>query len=1009
LKHLEILVTSFLLFTFLSNAQIDITTLQRNSDAAQNIFKGNQGTNTSHSLYVNPFIGTGGHGHTYPGATVPFGMIQISPDTRFDGWDGCSGYHYSDSIIYGFSHTHLSGTGVPDYGDVLICPQSGKAKTQPGYLFKGGYGSTFSHKKETATVGYYEVYLEEDQINVKLCASERSGIHQYTFEKKEGEKHILIDLDHRDMLLSSALNLIDKNTISGYRISSAWAKEQHLYFYIKLDTPYKKSKIISKNGQHKLLLTFPEETKSLTLKIGISAVNEKGAANNLNTEIPGWSIQELRAESVKKWNAELNKIQIEDENTTNKSIFYTALYHTLIAPNLFSDADGLYRGRDQKIHQLKSAKDQQYTVFSLWDTYRATHPLYTIIQQEKTNQFINTFLRQFDEGGDLPVWELAGNETECMIAYHSVSVIADAYLKGINGFNSKKALDAMVFTAKINELAKQQYATQGFISSDQEPESVSKTLEYAYDDFCISAMAKAMGEELIANEFEKRSYNFINIHDPSTGFMRAKRGAQWYDPFNPSEVNFNYTEANSWQYSLYAPQHIETLTQLLGGKDKLEVWLDSLFLSTTKLDGREQADITGLIGQYAHGNEPSHHMAYLYNYTNNPSKTQFFVDSIQRSMYSNQADGLSGNEDCGQMSAWYVMSALGFYPVTPGIPSYQIGRPLFNKAVINLENGNKFEITTQNNNVKNKYIDHIELNNEIFRGTTLSHESIMKGGLLVFFMTDKEPLKTLLDKTVRPTVAVPLNFTPVPFITSSERIFEDSLSISFGSIQMISPCDSLICYYRLNNSDWKRQVDHLMIKESSILEIKNVKYIHAPASKEYSKTDLVESAIVSSSFIKRDKGISLQLNSPYSPQYAAAGPNTLIDGITGSSEFRTGDWQGFYDKDVVATILFDSLRTYSNIGISYIRDQRSWIFYPESIQIEISTDGKQYQPLKLISIEASKISDQNPMVAKSITKAPDYPIKSIRYTIKNSGNCPSWHLGNGYPTWLFLDELILEK
>ncbi|MBM3186923.1 MAG: GH92 family glycosyl hydrolase, partial [Bacteroidetes bacterium] len=584
---------------------------------------------TNYCKFVNPFIGTGGHGHTYPGASAPFGMIQISPDTRRDDWDGCSGYHYSDSIIYGFSQTHLSGTGVPDYCDLLIVPQSGKAKVISKLENKvTGYGSRFSHSDEKASPGYYEVYLKDENVKVRLTAGKRSGLHEYTFLNQKGKRYLLLDADPRDKVISANFNVISKNQISGHRISNGWAKEQHFYFYMETSVPFLKSKKIFTKGRHKLLLTFPKIPEKVLVKIAISAVDEEGAKNNLSElsfldqykDKPNDFFKKFKEKNQKIWEEELSKIRIESVDENKKPIFYTALYHSFLAPNLFSDSDGRYRGRDNQIHQT-STNINQYSVFSLWDTYRGTHPLFTLVQQKKTNEFIQTFLNQFDQGGDLPVWELAGNETECMIGYHSVSVIADAYLKGIRDFDLENALKAMVATAKFDELGKKQFRDQGFISSNDEPESVSKTLEYSYDDFCISQLAKALGKDSIYQAFNKSSFNFINLFDPSTKFMRARRGAQWYGPFDPAEVNFNYTEANSWQYSLYAPQHIETLSNLIGGKDSLENWLDRLFTNKSSLAGREQADITGLIGQYAHGNEPSHHMAYLYNYTNAPHKT----------------------------------------------------------------------------------------------------------------------------------------------------------------------------------------------------------------------------------------------------------------------------------------------------------------------------------------------------------------------------------------------------
>ncbi len=679
------LFSIFLLFTFISYGQLkelkkarDIGKKQLKSTTISHFFK--------KTPYVNPFIGTGGHGHTFPGATAPFGMMQLSPDTRPFGWDGCSGYHYSDSLIYGFSHTHLSGTGVSDYGDLLIVPQIGKPNFLPGYENENGYGAKFSHHNEKASPGYYEVKLEQPNVNVRLTVNKRSGIHEYTFLDDE-KKIILLDLDHRDELLDSEFNIIDKNTISGYRISKAWAKEQHFYFYFKTDVPFKKSIHYTKNGKQKLALIFDKKVKKVMIRIGMSAVDINGAKNNLENEVKDFNFTYYKIKVAALWENELNRIVFTSKNKEVMTNFYTALYHSYIAPNIFSDIDGRYRGRDMKIHSLDDKTDEQYTVFSLWDTYRATHPLYTLTQVERTNAFINTFLRQYKEGGDLPVWELAANETGCMIGYHSVSVIADAYLKGIRGYNSLDAIEAMIATANFDEFGKKSFQEDGFINSSDEPESVSRSLEYAYDDFCINRMNQFMGNPF---EFSSKSqFNFINTYDPNTKFMRARKDGMWFSPFSPQEVNFNYTEANSWQYSLYTPHAVAVHQQLMGGKKEFESWLDRLFTTKFQIEGREQADITGLIGQYAHGNEPSHHMGYLYNYTDANFKTAEIIDSILFHLYHNSPDGLSGNEDCGQMSSWYVLSAMGLYQVAPGNPYYDFGRPIMSKVILNLENGKK--------------------------------------------------------------------------------------------------------------------------------------------------------------------------------------------------------------------------------------------------------------------------------------------------------------------------------
>jgi len=982
--------------TFSSHAQID--ELKKAQDTRKKYFpkEANTKKHFSKTNYVNPFVGTGGHGHTYPGASAPFGMMQLSPDTRFDGWDGCSGYHYSDSIIYGFSHTHLSGTGVSDYGDLLIVPQNGKALTTPGYLSPTGYGSSFSHKNEKASPGYYKVLLDKDSINVQLTVAERSGFHEYTFNNEKGEKHILLDLDHRDKLLSNAFEIIDKQTIQGHRFSEAWATNQHFFFYLVTDIPYSKAKLITKKGQHKLLLTFPASTKKINIKVGISSVDEKGAKQNLETEIPHWNFNQARAEVTKQWNKELDRVYFYTPNEEDMFNFYTALYHSFLAPNVFTDVDGRYLGRDFKIHQLNDT-DQQYTVFSLWDTYRATHPLFTLTQTERNNDFVKTFLRQFDQGGDLPVWELAANETECMIGYHSVSVMADAYIKNTGLNEIDRIIHAMIATTKIDELGKNQFHNKGYIDAGDEPESVSKALEYAYDDFCISQTIETYNQREnkdLPNPFKLSQFNFINHFDPSTQFMRARRNGRWFSPFDPAEVNFNYTEANSWQYSLYAPHAVGVLTDLLGGKDALENWLDRLFSTKSELSGRHQVDITGLIGQYAHGNEPSHHMAYLYNYTNHPSKTQVIVNETINTMYQNAPDGLSGNEDCGQMSAWYVMSALGLYQIAPGNPYYELTRPLLNEASIQLSNGNILNIKAINNDKNYIFIDSILFNGEKIERTFIGHKELLGGGKLEYYLSDSPKIEYISHA---PTInTIPKEFVSLPFFNETEHVFTDSMSLSLATIY---PKNAQI-YYTTDGTEPTKS-SKLFNSAFTIDETTTVKAIAI--------SDFGQSAIISNQFVKKDNSISLELKSKYANQYAAGGPFTLIDGIRGGNEYRTGDWQGFWEQDLIAEVTFEQGKVLDSIGLSCLSDMKSWIFLPEVIHFEISTDGTTFTPLKPIQISTE---NENQMSShhvefKQSTNTKESIVK-IRITAKSTKKCPDWHLGTGNPTWLFVDEILFK-
>lgn len=991
--------------SFQSIAQID--ELKNASDAArQKIFpdgKKISALNFDKLPYVNPFVGTGGHGHTYPGASAPFGMMQLSPDTRYDGWDGCSGYHYSDSIIYGFSHTHLSGTGVSDYGDLLIVPQIGKPRIDPGYHASNGYKATFSHEDEEASPGYYSVKLNDGDMTVRLTVSERAGFHEYSFNKKSGKRFILIDLDHRDKLLEGSIDILDKTHISGARISQAWAEKQNFFFHMELSTPYQKARLFQKNGRNKLLLIFPKNTDRISIKVGMSHVSTDGARVNVETELPDWNFETAKLRVKKKWRTELDKISFLSKDKEVMNNFYTALYHSYLNPNISNDVNGEYRYGD-KVHQLKEDDYDNYTVFSLWDTYRATHPLFTLTQVERTNAFINTFLRFYDYHGDLPVWELAGNETECMIGYHSVSVIADAYSKGIYDYDAYKAIEAMLKTSTLDEYGKLEYARDGFLGTGIEPESVSKTLEYAYDDFCIYQMINLHSwhsQDYVYAEhldtYLNRSMNFVNLYDPNSKFMRGRRSGQWHSPFDPAEVNFNYTEANSWQYSLYAPHAIGVLRNLIGEEDSLEVWLDRLFTTQMDLSGRHQADITGLIGQYAHGNEPSHHMAYLYNYTHAPEKTQYYIDKIQTEMYSNAPDGLSGNEDCGQMSAWYVMSALGLYQIAPSRPYYDFGHPLMDKATLYLENGKMLNFTAVNNSSINKYIQKIKFNGKVLKQHFITHEELLEGGSLVFEMGSEPNMSRVFFEQAQTISELPPTFVPAPYFEQENRIFDDKMMISLDVIDS----ETNKIYYSINSDPFLDTT--VMMEYTQPFEIDKTTTVYANAN------NLVAgSSVIKNTFVKKNTNISIEIKSEYDNQYAAAGDFSLIDGIRGGNEFRTGDWQGYWDQKVEASVFFKEPITMNEVGIGCLSDMKSWVFYPKTITFEIiyEDDSKESSTIEIPAEVKEDMYAHNQDFSTSCNQLKK--VKEIRISAIPTDICPDWHLGAGNPTWLFVDEIFFK-
>lgn len=939
--------------------------------------------------YVNPFIGTGGHGHTYPGATMPFGMIQLSPDTRLDGWDGCSGYHFSDDYIYGFSHTHLSGTGVSDYGDILLMPTN-EINFNNGADGKKGYRAHFSHDNEVAKPGYYKVQLDSTNIDVELTVSKRSGIHKYQFPSSENQI-VILDLEHRDKLLDFSIKINSEKSVEGYRHSEAWAKNQKLFYYIEFSHPIKDWEREYKIFPTKEAFQFINPNNDpVFVKIGVSSVGIDGARKNLETEIGPKTFENIKKEAQNTWEKQLEKIVVESQNDDYKTNFYTALYHTMIAPNLYQDVDGRYRGMDLEIHETKDF--EYYTVFSLWDTYRAAHPLYTIIEQDRTNDFINTFLAKYVEGGIMPIWDLSGNYTGCMIGYHAVPVIADAYLKGIQGFDVEKAFEAMKHSATRDKLGLKSYKELGFIPVEEESESVSKTLEYAYDDWTIAEMANALGKTDDYKTYTERAQYYKNVFDPESQFMRGRFRNSWFAPFDPYEVNFNYTEANAWQYSFYVPQDITGFIKLLGGKEKLESNLDKLFTAQSETSGRDQADITGLIGQYAHGNEPSHHMAYLYNFINKPYKGQEKIHQILTELYTNSPDGISGNEDCGQMSAWYVFSSLGFYPVTPTSNQYIIGTPLFETATINLENGKNFTVFAKNINDTNIYIEDATLNGVNLNRTYITHDEIINGGILEFKMTDK-PSTWGTNEGFEPITEIKEHLiTPAPFIAKGDVAFKGETEVTLKNVDTETSI-----YYSLNDEEFQLYKKPILISEASTI-------------KAFSEKNNKQSATITTSFYKIDPNILIKLETEYANQYNGGGQNALIDGVIGAIDFKTGTWQGYFDKDLIATVDLGSEKNVNMVSINFLQDQRSWIFYPTQVACYGSQDGINFTSIDNRRIIDTTKSSENIDILNVSFKQPSKKFRYIKIIAKKLGKLPEWHLGYEHDgrSWLFVDEISIK-
>lgn len=903
--------------------------------------------------YVNPMIGTGGHGHTYPGATVPFGMVQLSPDTRIDGsWDGCSGYHYDDKTIYGFSHTHLNGTGCTDYGDIMLMPTMGTPSFDPK-----DYGSGFSHANEKATAGFYSVKLDKHTIDVKLTASTRVGFHEYTFNKN-GLANIILDLNHRDKLLYGDIRIVDSKTIEILRRSEAWAKDQYVYARIEFNVPMQVNRA---KGESKLegfykgtevAISLSKQVKKgekILVKVALSPTGYEGAHLNMS-EIKDWDFNKVKADAEKLWDKQLAKIEITEKNKDKLAVFYTALYHTMVQPNIAQDIDGKYRGRDNKIHKAEGF--DYYSVFSLWDTFRGAHPLYTLIEKKRTADFINTFLKQYEQGGRLPVWELASNETDCMIGYHSVSVMADAMVKGIKGFDYEKAFEAAKHSAMLDHLGLEAYKRQGFISMDDEHESVSKTVEYAYDDWCIAQMAKLLNKKEDYNYFMQRSQNWKNSFDWNTTFMRPKKNGGWDKPFDPREVNNNFTEGNAWHYTFFVPQDIPGMIEAYGGAGKFEAKLDEMFNAESKTTGREQVDVTGLIGQYAHGNEPSHHMTYLYNFVGKPEKTIQKVHFILDNFYKNTPDGLIGNEDCGQMSAWYVLSSLGFYSVTPGSGEWSRVEPYFEKAQIHFENNENLTIT--------------------------------KKGLNGY-------LKEVLAKSGKDNFP---SIIPVPVIQADSKAFKGKQKIE---IQSENASNEL--YYKIAVDDKSP-----FVKYDQPFEISNSEKIYAYAQNAKGE----KSNIISASFFKKPNNYTIDIKSKYNPQYHAGGAEGLLDGINGTTNWRKGDWQGYQGQDFEAVVDLKQQKDITTFGATFLQDSRSWILMPTKVEYYISNDNVNFSSVLVIDNKTDAKDTENTIYNFGLNIDMTLQARYVKIKAYNFGKLPQWHQGAGGDAFIFVDEITIK-
>ncbi len=934
---------------------------------------------------VNPFVGTDSHGHTYPGVVAPFGMVQLSPDTRLSGWDGCSGYHYTDNKIYGFSHTHLSGTGVEDLCDFLFVPTVHSQNYEDLRL-------SFSHSDEEAFAGYYKVKgFNKQSITVELAADERHGYHLYTYPKND-TMAVVIDLKHRDFTLDWNVEIKDKRTVVGYRSSKSWSDNQQLYFASCFNKDIVSHFLDKQTGR--LYLYFGQTNKvgqQLEVRVSISSVDKQGAIKNLNDQYEN-TFQQAKKQSISLWEKALSVIEIEGGTLEQRRTFYTSLYHCMISPNLYSDVDGRYRSminnnKDKNnlidgntpLKPISVAKGyDRYSIFSLWDTYRAWNPLMTIIRPDMCLQFEKTFLDYYLQTNELPMWELHSWETYCMIGIHGVSVLAEWIRKGITVDNDL-ALKAMISTANMNKLGLNFFNQDGYISSEKEHESVSKNVEIAYNMYCISQVAKDLNQMDTYRQYIQKAQYYKNLFNPKNTFIQPKENGRFIPNFDPKQVDINYTEGNGWHYTFYVPQDVNTLIEMMGGDKAFEKKLDECFNSKESTTGRNQADVTGLIGQYAHGNEPSQHTAYLYNYIGKPYKTQKLVRQILTTLYSDRPDGVCGNDDCGQMAAWYVMSAMGLYAVSPVSCQYVIGSPLFDKVTINLPNNKKFVITSKQGE-NTPYVKSLKFNNQPYTKSYISHNDIVNGGSLAFEMSN-EPNKDFASKK-----------QDCPYSKITDNLISITPYLEYDGTGTFSESLKVKVNYLDKNFKQKEQ-KNLVVDSTSTLTFVN-------------KDKDSESKQVSASFYKIPKGRTIKLLTKYSSQYTAGGDNALIDQKEGTDNWRLGCWQGYSGEDVEAIIDLGQEIDINSIGGHFIQDQRAWIFMPTKVEYYISNNGKDFTLLQTVDNPIDEHKDGIVTHLFSTTK----PTKTryIKMKAINRKTNPSWHLSPGETSWLFIDEIKIK-
>ena len=951
-----------------------------------------------YTKYVDPFIGTGGQGWSegrcFPGPTLPYGMVQLAPENRDDSHTGY--YRYNSKTIKGFSHTHLSGGGVSEAADITCAPTVGKPYFTPGVNDddKASYRSAYKKDTEYARPGYYSVFLDDYQIKAELTATMRTGMHRYTFPET-AEANIILDLHYGvrgEWVIDSWLKVIDDRTIGGFRQSHRLADDQHQFFVARFSQPFDSVAIVrdsvvtwhateAQGFSLQAITRFnTTDDKEILVKVGLSSASMEGAMANLKSENPGWNFDKIARKAEETWDKELAKVEIEDGNDENKTIFYTGLYHSFLGPTVYSDVDGSYRGHDKQVHKVEEG--DHYTLFSLWDTYRALHPLMTILQTRRTNDVINSFLRIYDQHGRLPVWDVYASETGFMIGYHAVSVMADAYAKGIRGFDLNKALEASRTMAEGRDLNVDYHTTLGYIPYNTTRWCVSKTLEYAYDDYCIALLADAAGDKATYGNYIKRAQFYKNIFDHSTGFFVGRHtSGKFKENFNPNGWYIDYCEAGAYQYKFYVPQDMTNMIGLFGGNESFVAALDTLFAR----------------GQYAHDNEPSHHMPFLYNYAGAAWKTQERVRNILDRYYDTTPEGLCGNDDVGQMSAWYVLGALGLYQVCPGVPDYALTSPLFDKAVLNLENGNKFTIRTVNNSPENVYIRNATLNGQPYGKSYLTHEDIVRGGEIVLELSDTPDKSWAAGAGQSPVTHIRETAAATPIVITDKDV------IGPRKITIESEPDATV-YYTTDGSE----PTVASTRYSGPFELKASARIKALATVPGLEDSYVSVTPVT---VKDSKYPTIVSNAPihhYEPS-APEGATALIDGLSGTSyDGVSGYWLFFEGKNPLDVVIdLGEVKPIKSISANFLLAARSSVFGPSKVEYMVSSDNKDFKTVGEYSYKHSQSADYMNSIKTYTANLTDTEARYIKVVAVGTGKCPPWHMG-----WanccMCVDEITIE-